>query len=59
MFICNKCRTCGKFPFCNVTESLDGKCGTYEPKALGTFIDKKLSKIRQNEINNKIKEEGN
>lgn len=28
-FICNKCRNCGKFPFCNVTESKDGNCGEY------------------------------
>lgn len=28
-FICDKCRTCGKFPFCNVTESKDGNCGEY------------------------------
>ena len=28
-FICDKCRTCAKFPFCGVKESLDGNCGTY------------------------------
>ena len=29
IFICDKCRTCGKFPFCRVTESKDGDCGEY------------------------------
>ena len=29
VFICNKCKTCGKFPFCKVTESKDGNCGEY------------------------------
>lgn len=28
-FICDKCRTCAKFPFCGVKESLDGNCSTY------------------------------
>ena len=33
VFICDKCRTCGKFPFCTVTESKDGNCGEYiKPK---------------------------
>lgn len=54
--ICNKCRICSKFPFCNVKESLDGNCGEFEPKVLGTFIDEKLFKIRQEEVYNKIKE---
>ena len=28
-FICSKCRTCGKFPFCKVIESKDDNCGEY------------------------------
>ncbi len=38
VFICDKCRTCGKFPFCKVTESKDGDCGEYiKPKTPRTI----------------------
>lgn len=36
-YICDKCKTCGKFPFCNVEESKDGNCGDYI-KSLGRTI---------------------
>lgn len=29
MFICKKCKTCSKFPFCKIEESKDGNCGEY------------------------------
>lgn len=53
-FICNKCRTCAKFPFCFVTESKDGNCGEYVKRNIYQFIEDRLSSIRQKEyIENK------
>ena len=46
-FICDKCRTCGKFPFCKVTESKDRNCGEYIKRNIYGFIEERLSDIRQ------------
>ncbi len=37
-FICDKCRTCSKFPFCSVTESKDGNCGEYIKRSIYTEV---------------------
>ena len=42
-FICNKCRSCGKFPFCN-----DGNCGEYI-KSKGRTVER-LDKENENNI---------
>ncbi len=44
-FICNKCRICSKFPFCNVTESKDGNCGDYIQRDRYKFIKNRLKSI--------------
>lgn len=44
VFICDKCRTCGKFPFCNVKESKDGNCGEYiKPK-----VPREITRLNSN-----------
>lgn len=48
VFICSKCRTCAKFPFCNVTESKDGNCGNYIKRNIYEFIEEKLKNIDKN-----------
>lgn len=53
-FICNKCRTCGKFPFCTVVESKDGNCGEYIKTDKYKFIEDKLKDIRQQEYLNSL-----
>ena len=40
-FICDKCRTCAKFPFCEVVESKDGDCGEYKSN-LTNYIEQML-----------------
>lgn len=54
-FICSKCRTCGKFPFCTVTESKDGNCGEYIKRNIYGFIEEKLNDIRQKEYLESLK----
>lgn len=46
-FICNKCRTCSKFPFCTVIESKDGDCGEYIKKNIYEFTENRLKEINQ------------
>lgn len=45
MFICDKCRTCSKFPFCTVLESKDGDCGEYVKRNIYKFIEDRLKDI--------------
>lgn len=51
-FICKKCKTCGKFPFCKVLESKDGDCGEYIKRDIYTH-EIKYKEIKNNE--NKIR----
>lgn len=55
MFICDKCRTCGKFPFCNVVESKDGNCGEYVKRNIYGFIEEKLADLKQQEYLESLK----
>lgn len=54
-FICSKCKTCGRFPFCTVTESRDDNCGEYIRRNIYQFIDDRLKDIRQQEYLESIK----
>ena len=54
-FICNKCRTCGKFPFCTVSESIDGNCGEYIKRNIYQFIDDRLKDIGHNDVKKSVK----
>lgn len=57
-FICSKCRTCSKFPFCTVIESKDGNCGEYIKRNIYEFIDNRLKEIDHKNYLNSLRGDG-